>query len=323
MTSRLGAGSAQLLLRFVNNATIRTTTWTRTTAAPIHSIILHPLQSPAPRAQPATRCLTTFTLSSHHRSILLHHHHHHQQFHPFSSSHVKKPPGIAAELSVQDLQLKTAEVKALAQDAIEKRREALRERRDDFVADMRAKRQRVRQRVRTKMDEIGIVERENVLTIPNLLTVSRAALAPYMYHVVSVQGDYAYAMGLLAFAGLTDLLDGQIARNWPSQASKMGSFLDPMADKLLVGALAMSMWGAGLFPGWLCGMVLFRDVFLVAAGFVIRYISLPPPVSCEWALRCGVTRICDRFVVRGRKRWRATLTSRTRRRSWSRPSSAK
>lgn len=128
------------------------------------------------------------------------------------------------------------------------------------------------------MDEI-IVERENVLTVPNLLTVGRAALAPYLFYVVSVQADYGYAMGLLAFAGLTDLLDGQIARQWPSQASKMGSFLDPMADKLLVGALAVSLCGAALFPAWLCGMVLFRDVFLVGAGFVIRYISLPPPVS--------------------------------------------
>ncbi len=74
-------------------------------------------------------------------------------------------------------------------------------------------------------------------------------------------------------------LDGYIARNWPSQASKMGSFLDPMADKLLVGSLVISLTYTNLFPLWLCGMVLFRDVFLIAAGFVIRYISLPPPVN--------------------------------------------
>lgn len=73
-------------------------------------------------------------------------------------------------------------------------------------------------------------------------------------------------------------MDGYIARNWPSQASKMGSFLDPMADKLLVGALVISLTYGNLFPMWLCGMVLFRDVFLIGAGFVIRYISLPPPV---------------------------------------------
>lgn len=74
-------------------------------------------------------------------------------------------------------------------------------------------------------------------------------------------------------------MDGYIARNWPSQASNLGSFLDPMADKLLVGSLVISLTYTNLFPVWLCGMVLFRDVFLIAAGFVIRYISLPPPVT--------------------------------------------
>lgn len=73
-------------------------------------------------------------------------------------------------------------------------------------------------------------------------------------------------------------LDGYIARNWPGQASKFGSFLDPLADKLLVGTLYVSLTYTGLLPIWLTFMVLFRDVFLIAAAFVIRYISLPPPV---------------------------------------------
>lgn len=236
------------------------------------------LQSTCCGIDTQTRCLFSFANRSQFTAVPMTLlpatlYHPHQQAVVFSSSHVKKPV-----VSVTELQYKTIEGKELLKDALEKRKEQLRERRDVFVADMHATKRRVRDRVRHKMDEI-IVERENVLTVPNLLTVGRAALAPYLFYVVSVQADYMYAMGLLAFAGLTDLLDGQIARYWPSQATKMGSFLDPMADKLLVGALAVSMCGAGLFPTWLCGMVLFRDVFLVAAGFVIRYISLPPPVS--------------------------------------------
>lgn len=74
-------------------------------------------------------------------------------------------------------------------------------------------------------------------------------------------------------------LDGQIARRWPSQSSKFGSFMDPMADKVLIGSLVIAMGYCDLLPVWLAGTVLFRDVFLIAAGFVIRYISLPPPVS--------------------------------------------
>lgn len=82
-------------------------------------------------------------------------------------------------------------------------------------------------------------------------------------------------------------LDGFIARNWASQASKLGSFLDPMADKLLVGALVISLSYCNLFPVWLCAMIIFRDVFLIVAGFVIRYISLPPPVSSTLTFYAG------------------------------------
>ena len=81
-------------------------------------------------------------------------------------------------------------------------------------------------------------------------------------------------------------LDGQIARKWPNQASKFGSFLDPMADKLLVGSLVISMSICDLIPMWLMGTILFRDVFLLGAGFVIRYISLPPPVSVKLHCMC-------------------------------------
>lgn len=78
--------------------------------------------------------------------------------------------------------------------------------------------------------------------------------------------------------GIQFQLDGFIARTWASQASKLGSFLDPMADKLLVGSLVISLSCCSLFPVWLSAMVILRDVFLIIAGFIIRFISLPPPV---------------------------------------------
>lgn len=73
-------------------------------------------------------------------------------------------------------------------------------------------------------------------------------------------------------------MDGYIARNWPGQASRFGSFLDPMADKLLMGSLVISLTYCNLMPLWLTFMILFRDIFLIGAGFIIRYKSLPPPV---------------------------------------------
>ncbi|EDW45025.1 probable cardiolipin synthase (CMP-forming) [Drosophila sechellia] len=174
---------------------------------------------------------------------------------------------IYADEKKQSLHLRTLQGRHLLQGVIE--------RKNFLVDDIREARHKVQERVREKIDEIR-EERENIMTIPNMLTISRAVLSPYIGYVI-VQGDFTLGMSLLGFAGITDLLDGQIARRWPSQASKFGSFLDPMADKLLMGSLVISLCYTDLLPMWLMGIVVFRDVFLLGAGFVIRYISLPPP----------------------------------------------
>lgn len=100
-----------------------------------------------------------------------------------------------------ELQLRAAQGKEFIRDALEQRKELLLEKKAIFVQDMRDKRARVKER----MEEI--VERENVLTIPNLLCVTRGLMAPYLAYVI-VQGDFTLGMGILAFAGLTDLVCG-------------------------------------------------------------------------------------------------------------------
>ncbi|XP_076268270.1 putative cardiolipin synthase (CMP-forming) [Rhynchophorus ferrugineus] len=129
-------------------------------------------------------------------------------------------------------------------------------------------------KVKEKVEEI--VEKENIYTIPNLLCVSRMVVSPYLGFLI-VQGNFHFALGVLGFAAITDLLDGWIARTWESQSSKMGSFLDPMADKILIATLFLTLTYADLIPIALTGLIITRDVLLVIAGFVIRYISLPPP----------------------------------------------
>lgn len=177
---------------------------------------------------------------------------------------------LYTELKKETLQVKAVKSRELIQDVIEKKREILLKKKDNLVKDIQEKKTRVRE----KMEEV--IERENIFTIPNFLTVGRGILSPYIGYVI-VQGEFSLAMCLLVAAGITDLLDGQIARRWPQQASNFGSFLDPLADKLLIGSLVISMGYCSLLPIWLAGMILFRDAFLIGAGFVIRYISLPPP----------------------------------------------
>ncbi|XP_015251920.1 PREDICTED: uncharacterized protein LOC107098656 [Cyprinodon variegatus] len=73
-------------------------------------------------------------------------------------------------------------------------------------------------------------------------------------------------------------LDGYIARTWPTQKSALGSALDPLADKILISVLYVSLTFAQLIPAPLTALVIFRDVGLIAAVFWVRYKTVPPPV---------------------------------------------
>uniref|UniRef100_T1HZB5 cardiolipin synthase (CMP-forming) n=1 Tax=Rhodnius prolixus TaxID=13249 RepID=T1HZB5_RHOPR len=121
-----------------------------------------------------------------------------------------------------------------------------------------------------------IVERENIWTVPNILCLTRIIVTPYLGHLI-LNADFLQAFYIMVFAGMTDLLDGFIARTWYGQASKLGSFLDPMADKILIVTLFATMTYSNLIPAILTGLIITRDVSLAGAAFYIRYMSLPPP----------------------------------------------
>lgn len=125
------------------------------------------------------------------------------------------------------------------------------------------------------------LKRERIVTVPNLLCVSRIAAAPLLAHLIIDKGDFPLAVAVFFFAGLTDVLDGFIARKVPGQASSLGSFLDPLADKVLVTALYLSLTYVGIIPPALTSLVVSRDVLLVYAGLYIRYMSVAPPFSVK------------------------------------------
>uniref|UniRef100_A0A7E4VGZ2 cardiolipin synthase (CMP-forming) n=1 Tax=Panagrellus redivivus TaxID=6233 RepID=A0A7E4VGZ2_PANRE len=120
--------------------------------------------------------------------------------------------------------------------------------------------------------------KDNIMTIPNGLCVARIALTPLIGYLV-VQSHFMSACILFTIAGATDLLDGQIARRYESQRSLLGSILDPVADKLLVSTLFVTLTCVDLIPLYLTSIVLLRDVCLVAGGFIRRYQILDPPVT--------------------------------------------
>ncbi|XP_013922504.1 PREDICTED: cardiolipin synthase (CMP-forming) [Thamnophis sirtalis] len=117
---------------------------------------------------------------------------------------------------------------------------------------------------------------ENPWTVPNLLSMARIGLAPILGYLI-IEEDFNIALGVFALAGITDLLDGFIARNWANQKSALGSALDPLADKILISILYISLTCANLIPVPLTSMIILRDITLIAAVFYVRYRTLPPP----------------------------------------------
>ena len=80
-----------------------------------------------------------------------------------------------------------------------------------------------------------MTQRENLTTLPNLLTLGRILLIPLFVVVYAIPGEwtYIYAAALFALAAFTDWLDGYLARRL-NQSTAFGAFLDPVADKLIV-----------------------------------------------------------------------------------------
>ncbi|XP_064915228.1 cardiolipin synthase (CMP-forming) isoform X1 [Columba livia] len=117
---------------------------------------------------------------------------------------------------------------------------------------------------------------ENPWTIPNILSMARMGLAPVLGYLI-VEENFDVALGVFVLAGVTDLLDGFIARNWANQKSALGSALDPLADKILISVLYVSLTCANLIPVSLTSMIILRDVALIAAVFYVRYKTLSPP----------------------------------------------
>ncbi|KAJ3735048.1 CDP-alcohol phosphatidyltransferase-domain-containing protein [Lentinula guzmanii] len=117
--------------------------------------------------------------------------------------------------------------------------------------------------------------RENIYTLPNLLTASRIVACPAIGWSV-LQGQFDLATSLLVYAGLTDLADGWIARRFKMN-SVLGTILDPAADKALMTTLTVTLTMKGMLPIPLAVLILGRDVLLSLSALYIRYTSLPPP----------------------------------------------
>lgn len=109
--------------------------------------------------------------------------------------------------------------------------------------------------------------------IPNLITIARLMLVGPVVWLV-LQGDYALALLLFLVAGVSDALDGFLAKRY-GWTSRLGGILDPMADKLLVLGCFLSLGWAGVLPWWLVGLVLLRDLVIVSGALTYHFLVSP------------------------------------------------
>jgi len=116
-----------------------------------------------------------------------------------------------------------------------------------------------------------------MLTLPNFLTLLRIMAIPLFLILVN-EHHYAGALLLFLGAGITDTVDGVIARLTDSR-SELGATMDPLADKLLlVSSFTMLTW-LGAIPSWLLILVLSRDVVILAGYLVIYFVSTPMEIA--------------------------------------------
>lgn len=112
---------------------------------------------------------------------------------------------------------------------------------------------------------------KRVWTISNILSCSRIVLlAPLAYCLFTEFDDNRlWAAGVLLMGALTDFLDGYFARRF-HEVSEIGKVIDPLADKIAIGAIAVFLVILGAIPVWYVALALFRDILIVAGGLYIR-----------------------------------------------------
>jgi cardiolipin synthase (CMP-forming) len=110
------------------------------------------------------------------------------------------------------------------------------------------------------------------LNLPNLITLARLLAVPLTIWLI-LGGRYGTAFWVFGAAGLSDALDGYIAKRFDCR-TKLGALLDPIADKALLVSVYLALGYAGELRNWLVILVVFRDVTIVG-GFVLIHTLTP------------------------------------------------
>ncbi|WP_156756241.1 CDP-alcohol phosphatidyltransferase family protein [Actinokineospora pegani] len=117
---------------------------------------------------------------------------------------------------------------------------------------------------------------DRVLTIPNVLSILRLLGVPlFLWLLLGPRAD-GWAIAVLMFAGLSDWLDGKIAR-WLNQTSRLGMLLDPAADRLYTLATILAFVVRDIVPWWVAAVLIARDLVVALCIALLRRGGFAPP----------------------------------------------
>lgn len=114
--------------------------------------------------------------------------------------------------------------------------------------------------------------------VPNLLTILRFLLIPIIV-ITCLQGDYILAIVVLTVSGITDILDGTIARKY-NLISDFGKLMDPLADKATQISLLTTLFIKGVIPIWILAVVVLKEFCMVSGASFLYGKELV--VSSKW-----------------------------------------
>ncbi|WP_419900508.1 CDP-alcohol phosphatidyltransferase family protein [Roseomonas sp. USHLN139] len=114
-------------------------------------------------------------------------------------------------------------------------------------------------------------------TLPNLITLARLCAVPANIWLI-IHGRFDLSCVVFLAAGISDAIDGWLARRQGSQ-SRLGAFLDPLADKALLITTYVALAWAAVLPDWLAIMVVFRDLLIMGGVTLLSLLGAPPRIQ--------------------------------------------
>lgn len=129
---------------------------------------------------------------------------------------------------------------------------------------------------RTRRNAVAEIFADRVLTVPNVLSVLRLIGVPVFLWLLLVEHADGWAFALLVVSGVTDFLDGKLARLL-DQSSRLGALLDPFVDRLYLVTTLVAFVARGLIPWWVAVLLIGRDLILTLTLSVYRRRDLDPP----------------------------------------------